>query len=431
MKVYWKILYLLLLSLAFCWPFGYAQAAENLEITLEDEGRTQSWQIPTAVVSGWNTQAQLVDSEILQNKSHNLDEYLTQKFNFNKQNSIPTQTRRAYLALADFLRSNVLPELATTKSKNAVWEEQGGRVTKLEPDVPGKSYNIKEIIAQLQKALIEEKTQITIRPLIVPAKVRLVDLNPYGISSLIATGSSNFTGSSNNRIHNIRVGASRYQGHLVPPGATFSFNDLLGPVDGEHGFAPELVIKDNRLIPEFGGGICQVSTTVFRAALNGGLPVTERRNHSFAVSYYAPQGTDATIYPGVQDLKFVNDTDAYIVIWHTIQGTTLTFDFYGKPDGRTVEVANPVRYDVRPNGAFKASLRRTIAYADGQSKEDVFYSNYRPPAEFTQTTTAEEPPAPDPDADTNQESDNIQEQESSEKNNTSSPEEPVNTDQVI
>jgi vancomycin resistance protein YoaR len=78
---------------------------------------------------------------------------------------------------------------------------------------------------------------------------------------------------------------------------------------------PELVIKKEGTVPEFGGGLCQVSSTAFRAAMNGGLPITQRRNHAYAVQYYAPQGTDATIYPGVVDLKFINDTPGDILIW--------------------------------------------------------------------------------------------------------------------
>src|SRR6185369_10179137 len=116
---------------------------------------------------------------------------------------------------------------------------------------------------------------------------------------------SNFKGSPKNRRHNITVGVEKMKGVIVPQGAEFSFNEHLGPVDGEHGFLPELVIKKNGTVPEFGGGLCQVSSTTFRAAMTAGLPITQRRNHAYAVQYYSPQGTDATIYPGSADLKFI------------------------------------------------------------------------------------------------------------------------------
>jgi vancomycin resistance protein YoaR len=106
------------------------------------------------------------------------------------------------------------------------------------------------------------------------------DTNSLGITDLIGEGRSNFRGSPKNRIFNIKVGASRFNGVLMKPTEEFSFVEVLGPVDGEHGYLPELVIKKDKTEPEFGGGICQVSTTAFRAALDSGLKITARRNHA-------------------------------------------------------------------------------------------------------------------------------------------------------
>lgn len=211
-------------------------------------------------------------------------------------------------------------------------------------------------------------------------------LNNLGINTLIARGTSNFKGSPNNRRHNIAVGIEKEKGVLVAPGAEFSFNDNLGPVDGDHGFLPELVIKGHDTIPEFGGGLCQVSTTAFRAAMQAGVPITQRRNHAYAVSYYSPQGTDATIYPGSIDLKFVNDTPGYILIWpYEKDSNTLVFDFYGTQDDRQVTIDKPMQYDFQPGGAMKASWQREVVKA-GQTRTDVFKSNYAPAAEFHHDT---------------------------------------------
>jgi vancomycin resistance protein YoaR len=81
------------------------------------------------------------------------------------------------------------------------------------------------------------------------------------------------------------------QGVIIKPGEEFSFNHYLGPVKAEQGFLPELVIKRTGTVPELGGGLCQVSSTTFRAAMNAGLPITQRKNHAYAVQYYSPQGT--------------------------------------------------------------------------------------------------------------------------------------------
>jgi vancomycin resistance protein YoaR len=211
-------------------------------------------------------------------------------------------------------------------------------------------------------------------------------LNNLGINTLLARGESNFKGSPKNRRFNIAVGVEKMKGVLVAPGQEFSFNNNLGPVDGEHGFLPELVIKGNNTIPEFGGGLCQVSSTTFRAAMKAGVPITQRRNHAYAVQYYAPQGTDATIYPGVIDLKFINDTPGYILIWPYLKDKdNLVFDFYGTQDDRQVTVEKPIQFDRQTSGAMKASWQREVTKA-GETRTDVFKSNYQPASLFHHTT---------------------------------------------
>lgn len=213
-------------------------------------------------------------------------------------------------------------------------------------------------------------------------QTQLSQTNTLGINELIASGVSNFKGSPKNRRFNIAAGVEKFKGVIVPQGQEFSFDDSLGPVDGEHGFLPELVIKGNNTLPEFGGGLCQVSTTTFRAAMAAGVPITARRNHAYAVQYYSPQGTDATIYPGSADLKFINDTPGAILIWPYIKDTnTLVFDFYGSDDGRQVTLEKPVVYDRQTSGAMKATWTRLVTQY-GQTRTDVFKSVYQPPALF-------------------------------------------------
>ena len=203
------------------------------------------------------------------------------------------------------------------------------------------------------------------------------------INTLIGEGRSNFRGSPKNRIFNINVATERFNGILIKPDEEFSFVKILGEVDGEHGYLPELVIKKDRTEPEFGGGICQVSTTAFRAAIYSGLEITARRNHAYPVSYYNPQGMDSTVYVPKPDLRFKNDTPSYILIQTKIVGTELVFQFYGTSDGRKTTVIGPTILEKNPDGSMKTTFTQQINDEDGNLiREDVFKSSYESPSKF-------------------------------------------------
>ena len=223
------------------------------------------------------------------------------------------------------------------------------------------------------------------------APVSRETLEQLGIKTLLAKGVSNFAGSPKNRRHNIAVGAAKFDGILIAPGEIFSFLTNLGPVDASTGYLPELVIKEDKTIPEFGGGMCQVSTTSFRGAVNAGLEVVERRNHAYPVQYYSPQGTDATVYIPSPDLKFKNNTPAHILIQTHIDGNTLTFDYYGTSDNRRVETEGPITYDRKGDGSMKAKWTQRVYSSDGNLLfEKVFLSKYDSPSKFPHP--GEEPP---------------------------------------
>lgn len=173
------------------------------------------------------------------------------------------------------------------------------------------------------------------------------DISNLGIKELVGEATTNFWGSPSNRRHNIATGAKALHGVLVAPGAEFSTVGNLGEVDAAHGYLSELVIKGDRTTPEFGGGLCQVSTTLFRAVMNTGLKVSERRNHSYRVSYYEPPvGMDATIYVPAPDFKFVNNMDHYILIQSEVVDSSITFRIYGTKDGRRADISKPVVYNI-------------------------------------------------------------------------------------
>ncbi len=167
-----------------------------------------------------------------------------------------------------------------------------------------------------------------------------------GIRELIASGTTDFRSSPANRIHNINIGMTAINGTLIKPGEEFSTLGKLGKIDASTGYLPELVIRNNQTLPDYGGGLCQVSTTLFRAALNAGLKITERSNHSYRVSYYEPPvGMDATIYDPAPDFKFVNNYDSYLLVQGHISGTKITFEIYGTKDNRIINIATPNIYD--------------------------------------------------------------------------------------
>lgn len=212
------------------------------------------------------------------------------------------------------------------------------------------------------------------------AAITTESIDNLGITAFLGRGVSNFAGSPSNRIHNIKIGSARFNGTLIKSGEEFSFNTILGEVGPEQGYEPELVIKKNKTIPEYGGGICQVSTTVFRAAINSGLKVIERFAHAFPVKYYNPQGFDATIYPPSPDLKFINDTPANILLQSKIVGTELTFEIYGTEDFRRVKIDGPKQYDIKEDGSMRAVLTQEVYDKDGNLMfKKTFYSNYKSP----------------------------------------------------
>ena len=267
-----------------------------------------------------------------------------------------------------------------TEPINAKIKVVNGKAEEFVPPRYGRSLDITTSKKLLTNAVITGAKEVTLPVKSIEPAITLGKANDLGITTLIGAGESDFSGSSQARINNIKVGSAKYNGIIIKPGEDFSFNSILGEVNEESGFESELVIKSGKLTKESGGGLCQVSTTLFRSAIMAGLPIIERKPHSFAVRYYNPQGFDATIYPNVVDLKFKNDTPNHILIQSRIEGTKLTFEIYGPNDRRKVALNGPFQHDQKPNGSLKAHFTRKIVYADGVTKEERFDSTYGAPA---------------------------------------------------
>jgi len=265
-----------------------------------------------------------------------------------------------------FFEEDITPKI-NKEPIDAKFKIKDGRVVEFQASQDGLELSLEISFAQIEKEFIyngQNEIELIAREL--KSQVHTEDVNNLGIKEIIGIGFSSFAGSPPNRRHNIKIGASSINGLLINPGEEFSLLKALGKIDKTTNYLPELVIKDNRTIPEYGGGLCQIGTTMFRAVLASGLPITMRRNHSYRVSYYEPAGTDATIYNPWPDFRFINDTKNSTLIQSRIEGDNLYFDFWGTKDGRIIEKTNPVIYNIVKPGPTK--IIETIDLPVGEKK---------------------------------------------------------------
>lgn len=239
---------------------------------------------------------------------------------------------------------------------NAKFQFENGKVTVFEKEESGIHIEINKALSDvnslMQKRITDQSdATIAVSKTVLKPKITLAQTNTYGIEELIGEGVSDYTHSIPQRIHNLLLGTSKFNGVLIPKGATFSFNDTVGDISSTTGYQPAYIIKEGKTVLGDGGGICQVSTTLFRAVLNTGLPIAEYHAHAYRVGYYendAKPGLDATVFGPTVDFKFVNDTPASILIQTLAdeENNKIYFKFYGKKDNRTIELTSPKIYDV-------------------------------------------------------------------------------------
>ena len=254
---------------------------------------------------------------------------------------------------------NEMSKKFNREPQNAVFVFEEGRVKEFAPAKDGLTVDqdsLKEAALNSLSMLgtSDEKTAAIDIPLAKTSpKITTDQVNNLGIKELLGRGTSRFRGSITSRIHNIGVASAKFNGALIPPGEIFSFNNVLGDVSVYTGYKQAYIIKDGRTVLGDGGGVCQVSTTFFRAALDAGLPIVERKAHSYRVYYYEQDslpGIDATVYAPTTDLKFINDTPGHILIQTQVDPAraTLVFEIYGTSDGRVATTTNPVVTNVVP-----------------------------------------------------------------------------------
>jgi vancomycin resistance protein YoaR len=200
--------------------------------------------------------------------------------------------------------------------------------------------------------------------LVIPPLVTRADLEALLPLDLVGEGESSFRGSTADRLLNIKVASARFDGVVVPPRSTFSFLYHLGLVTQANGYSLSWVIMGDRTELGPGGGVCQVSTTCYRAAFWGGFPMVERRPHSYRVSWYEPPlGLDAAVFSPTADMRFQNDTDTPLVIMTEVDeaNAKLYFRFYGRSIGRKVTMEGPQSGNPVPAPAPVEELDPTLA----------------------------------------------------------------------
>ncbi len=274
----------------------------------------------------------------------------------------------------------------------------------LSPSADGWDMDVDAATEKVANALEAGNTSAQIPAHPVPPAVPM-DATPeeLGIREIVAEGRTSFRGSSAARVRNIIRAAEAVRGVVIPPGGVFSFNESAGAITAANGYEDSLIIWGDRTAVGIGGGVCQVSTTLFRAAFFAGLPILERWNHGYIVSWYGEPGMDATVYSPYVDLKFQNTTPAYLLIQPVIdtQKGILTFRLWGTKPDWTVEIEKPVYEDVQdpppplyiedptlPKGTIKqvewpkkgmtVRITRIVRRGDEIIEKKEFVSKYEP-----------------------------------------------------
>ncbi len=255
--------------------------------------------------------------------------------------------------------------------------------------------------------LTAKETVLDLKLVFTPPTKGLAETNDLGIAERIGFGESYYAHSIPNRVHNVALTTERISLHIVKPGEEFSFNKTVGDVSAQTGYKSAYVIKNGQTTLGDGGGVCQVSTTLFRSVLNAGLHVTRRLPHSYRVSYYEldrKPGVDATVYSGETDFRFINDTDHHILVYAQADSKKLAMyvELYGTSDGRTTEIVDHKTWNARPAlppqyipdptlppgkivqvdwaaPGIDASFKNVIKDKNGSViREDIYVSKYRP-----------------------------------------------------
>lgn len=239
---------------------------------------------------------------------------------------------------------------ASPRNARFIFNDETAQLEIYKPAVIGRTLDLEASIEQINAAIGQGAHQADLQYVLsTPEILDDASATALGITQLVHEETTYFYGSSTARIQNIKTASERFHGLLVPPGAVFSMVDNIGDISLESGFAEALIIFGDRTIKGVGGGVCQVSTTLFRTVFFAGFPIVERYPHAYRVGYYEMNaagstntnlvGLDATVYAPIVDFKFQNDTPYWLLMetYTNESARTLTWKFYSTSDGRSVE----------------------------------------------------------------------------------------------
>lgn len=361
----------------------------------------------------------------------NKDDVIEQAYTVGRSSHTPSKLKQVVYSILDWKEypfttsyvydKNVTSEFIDTivnqydiPAQDALFEIEDGKVTAFRQHQNGREIDkvsfLETMDAHLEKLnrskQIPSDIEIVLTDRVVEPEITLAKSNDLGIEELIGVGESDYSGSIESRIHNLTLATSKFHGVVIPPGEIISFNEIIGDISINTGYQQAYIIQNGKTVLGDGGGVCQVSTTLFRAGLNTGLPIVERHAHAYRVGYYendSEPGFDATIYSPTVDLKMKNDTPSNILIQTEIipEESLMYFRLYGKKDDRKVEISPVQVYDVAapppdkheddptlPKGTVKqvdfaawgakASFNYKITKGGEVVQEKTFFSSYKP-----------------------------------------------------
>ena len=246
------------------------------------------------------------------------------------------------------------------------------------------------LIKEIQNAINEGKDLETLTATASPVAVKSKADDLKGKFSLISTYTSSFAQGSNgeaNRVKNIKKAADIITGHIIQPGENFSFNTVVGPRNGSGGWFLAGAISEGQSVKEYGGGICQVSSTLFNAVKAADLEIVDRRPHSWPLSYI-PAGQDATVSTGGPDFVFRNSRSTPVVAISRVDENkkTLTFELYGEPvaDGMEIRLTSKKvgsisepKAQIIKKSSMKPGSRNTIRRGRAGQKYETYKEYYK------------------------------------------------------
>lgn len=290
------------------------------------------------------------------------------------------------------------------------FDDNTGQLVPIKASINGRTLNTDGTLAALKQGIFSTTSRIV--PLAfdytLPRYNERMTAAELGITEMIAEATTYYAGSTKNRKDNIILAGSRFDGLVIAPGEEFSFNAHLGDISPETGFVQGKIIFGGQTIDGVGGGVCQVSTTAFRAALAAGFPITERNSHGYRVGFYeqngSPPGLDAAIFQPTADFRFVNDTPYHLLIETSVfpANDSIQFRFYSTNPGRQVVIEGPTIRDIVParettfvanpeiamgqqlyvdwaaEGADVTFTRRILDMAGNEIRQDTIYTHYLP-----------------------------------------------------